>query len=215
MDYRRLIEGYREQVTEYEPLEAATIEFDAVIDVREPMQRVEGSIDGSFAVPRSTLERDISGVVEDPDARILLYCVVGQSSILAAHTMQMLGYTNVSSLAGGFRQWRDEGLPWVVDDGLALDERIRYDRQLRLDRIGSAGQQRLLSSRALIVGAGGLGVPRRVVSRCGGRGHGRDRRRRPGRRDQPPSADHPRHRLGGAGPKPSRPPIESERSTPA
>ncbi len=159
MDYRRLIEGYREQVTEYEPSDAATIEFDAVIDVREPMQRVEGSIDGSFAVPRSTLERDISGVVEDPDARILLYCVVGQSSILAAHTMQMLGYTNVSSLAGGFRQWRDEGLPWVVDDGLALDERIRYDRQLRLDRIGSAGQQRLLSSRALIVGAGGLGSP--------------------------------------------------------
>ncbi|GMQ86042.1 MAG: molybdopterin-synthase adenylyltransferase MoeB [Acidimicrobiia bacterium] len=159
MDYRKLIEGYREQVTEYEPSEAAAIEFDAVIDVREPMQRVEGSIDGSFEVPLGTLERDISGVVGDPNARILLYCVVGQSSILAAHTMQMLGYTNVSSLAGGFRRWRDDGLPWSAENGLALDERTRYDRQLRLDRIGSIGQQRLLSSSALIVGIGGLGSP--------------------------------------------------------
>ena len=159
MDYRRLIERYREQVTEVGPEEATGAGFDLVIDVREPLERVEGSIDGSLAVPRSELERTISDVVPDPDSSVLLYCVVGESSVFAAHTMQTMGYSNVASLAGGFRGWRDAGLPWHVDDGLSSDERLRYDRQVRLDGIGVEGQQQLLSSKVLVVGAGGLGSP--------------------------------------------------------
>ena len=159
MDYRTLIEQYREHVTEYGPEEAADLEFAAVIDVREPVQRLEGSIPDSAALPRAVLEREIARLVPDRDAPILLYCVVGESSVLAAHSLQTLGYTNVSSLAGGFRRWRNEGFPYALDDALGTDERIRYDRQLRLDGIGSAGQQRLLSSAVVVVGAGGLGSP--------------------------------------------------------
>jgi molybdopterin/thiamine biosynthesis adenylyltransferase/rhodanese-related sulfurtransferase len=159
MDYRRLIERYREGVTEYGPERAADTDFAAVIDVREPVERLEGSIPESAALPRAVLEREIAGIVADREAPILVYCVVGVSSILAAHTLQSLGYTNVVSLAGGFRRWRDEGYPYVLDDALAADERIRYDRQIRLDEIGSAGQQRLLSSAVVVVGAGGLGSP--------------------------------------------------------
>ena len=159
MDYRLLIDQYRAEVTEFSPSEARLEDFDAVIDVREPVQRVEGSIVDSIAMPRSVLEREIDGTVPDHDASILLYCVVGESSILAAHTLQALGYRNVSSLAGGFRLWKAEGNPIVLDDALAADERIRYDRQIRLDEIGARGQQRLLTSRALLIGAGGLGSP--------------------------------------------------------
>ena len=159
MDYRRLIEQYRTEVSEFSPAQAKTEDFDAVIDVREPVQRVEGSIADSIAMPRSILEREINGVVPDRDASILLYCVVGESYILAAHTLQVLGYRNVSSLAGGFRRWKADGNSFVLDDALAADERIRYDRQLRLDEVGAAGQQRLLASRALLIGAGGLGSP--------------------------------------------------------
>jgi sulfur-carrier protein adenylyltransferase/sulfurtransferase len=159
MDYRSLIERYRENVTEYTPGEAAKTAFARVIDVREPVERLEGSIPGSVAVPRAVLEREIGGVVPDRDAPVLLYCVVGESSILAAQTLQTLGYTNVASLSGGFRRWRDEGHDFVLDEALGADERIRYDRQIRLDAIGTAGQQRLLSSKVLVVGAGGLGSP--------------------------------------------------------
>ena len=159
MDYRRLIEQYRESVTEYEPAQAEATDFAAVIDVREPVQRVEGSIPDSVLLPRSDLERKIEDIAPDRDAPILLYCVVGESSVFAAHTMETLGYTNVASLAGGFRRWRDQGFDYILDDALGADERIRYDRQLRLEDIGTAGQQRLLSSRAVVVGAGGLGSP--------------------------------------------------------
>lgn len=159
MDYRRLIDQYRENVPELSPAEAATQHFDVVIDVREPVQRMEGSIPDTIGLPRSILESKIDGAAPNRDASILLYCVVGESSILAAHTLQTLGYSNVHSLAGGFRRWRAEGNPFVLDDALAADERIRYDRQLRLDEVGAPGQQRLLASRALVVGAGGLGSP--------------------------------------------------------
>ena len=83
MDYRTLIEQYREHVTEYGPEEAADLEFAAVVDVREPVQRLEGSIPDSAALPRAVLEREIARLVPDRDAPILLYCVVGESSVLA------------------------------------------------------------------------------------------------------------------------------------
>lgn len=159
MDYRRLVEEYRDRIAQIEPAGVDEGAFDAIIDVREPVQRFEGSIPDSIPLPRSELEREIERAVPDRDAAVLLYCVVGESSLFAAHTLQALGYENVASLAGGIRRWRAEGHPIVLDDALATHERIRYDRQLRLDEIGERGQQRLLDSRAIVVGAGGLGSP--------------------------------------------------------
>jgi sulfur-carrier protein adenylyltransferase/sulfurtransferase len=159
VEYRRLIEQYREQVPQIEPGGVDAGGFDVIIDVREPVQRFEGSIPDSIALPRSELEREIERSVPDRDASILLYCVVGESSIFAAHTLRALGYGNVASLAGGIRRWRAEGRPIVLDDALATHERIRYDRQLRLHEVGEQGQQLLLDSSAVVVGAGGLGSP--------------------------------------------------------
>lgn len=159
MDDRRLIERSRDQVSRIEPEDVESAAFDVVIDVREPVQRLEGLIPDSIPLPRSELERDIGRVVPERDASVLLYCVVGESSLLAAHTLQTLGYSNVASLNGGIRRWRAEGNPVVLGDALATHERVRYARQVRLDEIGERGQQRLLDAGALVVGAGGLGSP--------------------------------------------------------
>ena len=89
----------------------------------------------------------------------MLYCSVGARSALAALSLESLGYTNVSSLAGGFDEWKAKGLPWEVPQALRSDQLARYARHLRLPEVGQTGQQTLLDSRVLIVGAGGLGSP--------------------------------------------------------
>jgi sulfur-carrier protein adenylyltransferase/sulfurtransferase len=159
MDYRHLLEDYRNRIPQVDPSSVSDGAFDVIVDVREPVQRFEGSIPDSIPLPRSELEREIDRAVPDREAAILLYCVVGETSLFAAQTLRTLGYSNVTSLAGGIRRWRAEGHPIVLADALATHERIRYDRQLRLEEIGERGQQRLLDSAAVVIGAGGLGSP--------------------------------------------------------
>lgn len=89
----------------------------------------------------------------------MLYCAAGNRSALAAESLEQMGYTNVASLSGGFEQWKVEGRPWATPPGLSPEQRGRYDRHLSLREVGVRGQQRLLESRVLVVGAGGLGSP--------------------------------------------------------
>jgi molybdopterin/thiamine biosynthesis adenylyltransferase len=70
-----------------------------------------------------------------------------------------MGYRRVASLAGGFDRWKAEGRPWEVPMGLDAAQRARYSRHLLLPEVGEAGQERLLASKVLVVGAGGLGSP--------------------------------------------------------
>ena len=74
-------------------------------------------------------------------------------------TLQELGYTDVVSMAGGFGQWKDEGRPWKTPVVLTADQRNRYQRHLLLPEVGVAGQAKLLGSKVLLLGAGGLGSP--------------------------------------------------------
>jgi molybdopterin/thiamine biosynthesis adenylyltransferase len=80
-------------------------------------------------------------------------------SAFAARTLQELGYTDVASLAGGFGRWKDEGRPWRVPATLTADQRNRYQRHLLLPEVGVEGQIKLLESKVLLLGAGGLGSP--------------------------------------------------------
>jgi sulfur-carrier protein adenylyltransferase/sulfurtransferase len=70
-----------------------------------------------------------------------------------------LGYTNVVSMAGGFGRWKDEGRMWKTPVTLTAEQRNRYQRHLLLPEVGVAGQAKLLDSKILMLGAGGLGSP--------------------------------------------------------
>lgn len=158
--YRELVAAALEKIDEVTPSELRNrLEDVTVIDVREADEFEQGAIPGSRFLPRGILERDIAAAIPDTATSLVLYCAGGARSALAAASLKRMGYTDVTSLAGGFERWKHEGMPWGDPTGLTADQRARYARHVRLPEVGEAGQLRLLESRALIVGAGGLGSP--------------------------------------------------------
>ena len=158
--YRDLVSRAKDQIEEILPadLEARLSEVD-VIDVREVGEHAQGAIPGARLLPRGLLERDIAGVVPDPSRGVVVYCAGGNRSALAALSLQEMGYTGVVSLAGGFDRWKAEGRAWRTGEGLTADQRDRYSRHVLLPEVGEQGQARLLDSKVLVIGAGGLGSP--------------------------------------------------------
>jgi molybdopterin/thiamine biosynthesis adenylyltransferase len=91
---------------------------------------------------------------------VILYCASGNRSALAAATMlDQLGYENVENMTGGITLWKQRQLPIVVPFQFTDSQRIRYSRHVLLPEVGAGGQQRLLQSKVLLLGAGGLGAP--------------------------------------------------------
>jgi len=131
----------------------------ALIDVREPDEHAQGMIPGTLHIPRGFLELRIERNVPDRDAPVVIYCASGTRSVLAARSLGELGYTNVSSLAGGFTGWKRAGLPWEQPISLRPDQEARYSRHTLLPEVGIAGQLKLLGAKVLCIGAGGLGSP--------------------------------------------------------
>jgi rhodanese-related sulfurtransferase len=82
-----------------------------LIDVREDSEWQDGHAANATHIPRLALPGRIETAVPDKTARIVLYCLGGGRSATAAATLQRLGYRNVFSLAGGFKQYRLAGLP--------------------------------------------------------------------------------------------------------
>jgi molybdopterin/thiamine biosynthesis adenylyltransferase/rhodanese-related sulfurtransferase len=130
-----------------------------VLDVREPDEYEQGALPGAVHIPRGNLESQIETRVPDRDAPIVVYCAGGVRSAFAAKTLAELGYTDVVSMAGGFNKWKNEGRAWQVPRTLTPDQRNRYHRHLLLPEVGEEGQQKLLDSKVLLLGAGGLGSP--------------------------------------------------------
>jgi sulfur-carrier protein adenylyltransferase/sulfurtransferase len=130
-----------------------------LLDVREPDEYEQGAIDGSVHLPRGNLESSIEGRIPDKSAHVLVMCAGGVRSAFAADTMQQLGYTDVASIAGGFNRWKDEGRAWAAPRALSAEQRNRYQRHLLLPEVGETGQLKLLDSKVLLLGAGGLGSP--------------------------------------------------------
>ena len=130
-----------------------------LVDVREADEHAQGAIDGTVFIPRGFLELRIEKHAPDRDAPIVVYCASGTRSVLAARSLTELGYTNVRSLAGGFSGWKRNGLPWSTPQALRADQEARYSRHTMLPEVGLAGQLKLLASKVLCIGAGGLGSP--------------------------------------------------------
>ena len=81
------------------------------IDVREDHEFAQDHAKGAIHLGRGILERDIESLIPDNSAEIVLYCGGGFRSALAADSLQRMGYTNVTSMAGGIRAWREAGYP--------------------------------------------------------------------------------------------------------
>ena len=131
----------------------------ALIDVRERDEYEQGFIPGAIHIARGNLETRIERNVLEHDAPVIIYCATGTRSAYAAKTLAELGYTDVVSLAGGFSAWKENGYEWTVPRTLKPEQFERYSRHVLIPEVGEAGQLRLLDSKVLLIGAGGLGSP--------------------------------------------------------
>jgi molybdopterin/thiamine biosynthesis adenylyltransferase/rhodanese-related sulfurtransferase len=160
--FRELLAQAKSQITEIDTATAAA-QIDAggvvVLDVREPEEYDQGALLNAVHIPRGNLESQIEGKVVEKSTPIIVYCAGGVRSAFATKTLNDLGYTEVSSVAGGFGKWKDEGRPWNTPQLLTAEQRIRYQRHLSLPEVGVNGQTKLLASKVLLLGAGGLGSP--------------------------------------------------------
>ncbi len=157
---RELLNAAKQAIREVEPSDvAARLDYYRILDVREPDEHEQGAVPGAVHIPRGNLEFSVESRLTDKNAPIAVYCAGGVRSAFAAKTLQDLGYTDVVSVIGGFNKWKDEGLTWTTPRTLNPDQRNRYQRHLLLPEVGDEGQLRLLDSKVLLLGAGGLGSP--------------------------------------------------------
>jgi rhodanese-related sulfurtransferase len=87
-----------------------------VLDVREESEWAQGHVPGARHIGKGVIERDIEVAVPALDTEILLYCGGGFRSVLAAVNLKAMGYTNIISVDGGMRGWREAGYP-VIQPG--------------------------------------------------------------------------------------------------
>jgi molybdopterin/thiamine biosynthesis adenylyltransferase len=157
--YRELLARVRDEIEEIGAAEARERDSALFLDVREQNEWDEGVLPGAVHIPRGELEQRIEGLVPDRSREIVVYCAGGSRSAFATKSLAELGYENVVNLAGGFTDWKRNGYPVETPRSLSADQRARYSRHLLIPEVGEAGQQKLLSSRVLLIGAGGLGSP--------------------------------------------------------
>ena len=161
-NYRELLQQVRSEISEIDATHARErIESGepVVVDVREQDEWDEGHIPGAVHVPRGHLESRIERLAPDTSRPVVVYCSAGNRSAFAAKTLTDLGYEDVVSLAGGFTDWKRNGFPVQLQIGLDAPRRARYSRHLLIPEVGEEGQLKLLDSKVLLIGAGGLGSP--------------------------------------------------------
>ena len=130
-----------------------------LLDVRESEEFRQGHIPGAIHVPRGFLEMKIEAITSARDTSLTVYCAGGVRSLLACDTLKNMGYTNLESMAGGFGDWKQKELPIETPKVLSDKDRSRYSRHISIPEVGEKGQLKLLDSKVLLIGAGGLGCP--------------------------------------------------------
>ena len=82
-----------------------------LVDVREESEYAKDHLPGARHLGKGVIERDVETAIPDPSKEIVLYCGGGFRSALAADALQKMGYSNVISMDGGIRVWREKGYP--------------------------------------------------------------------------------------------------------
>jgi molybdopterin/thiamine biosynthesis adenylyltransferase/rhodanese-related sulfurtransferase len=158
--YRDLLKQAKSEIREIEPAQAeARLGEATFLDCRELDEFEQGMIPGSLFIPRGHLESKVENMITDRTKPVIIYCAAGNRSAFAAKTLEELGYADVVSMKGGFGRWKNEGRPWITPATLNPEQRNRYHRHILLPEVGEEGQQKLLESSVLLLGAGGLGSP--------------------------------------------------------
>jgi molybdopterin/thiamine biosynthesis adenylyltransferase/rhodanese-related sulfurtransferase len=157
----RQLAELRQRIAEVSPSEALALQMRgaALVDVREADEIAQGSPPGAHRLGRGFLELRIEDAVPDFDQPVVLMCNGGTRSLFAADGLARMGYRQLYSMAGGFARWKAEGLPFEQPPRLDAQQRERYARHLAMPEVGEAGQAKLLASKVLLIGAGGLGSP--------------------------------------------------------
>ena len=129
-----------------------------LIDIREDEETGEGYIDGVVLSPRGFFEMRVDGAAK-ADQPVVLVSSRGVRATYAAQDIEAMGYTEVKVLEGGYGAWLEAGLPVHVPRRLSVQDKLRYSRHLIMPEVGEEGQLKLLQSKVLMMGAGGLGSP--------------------------------------------------------
>jgi molybdopterin/thiamine biosynthesis adenylyltransferase/rhodanese-related sulfurtransferase len=130
-----------------------------LLDVREKEEFNEGHIENAVFIPRGFLELRVENAVPSRDTPVIVYCAGGIRSALATKTLRDMGYKQVQSMVGGFNAWSGANYKVVKPKYLTTEQHARYSRQVLIPEVGERGQIKLLDSRVLLIGAGGLGSP--------------------------------------------------------
>jgi len=130
-----------------------------LIDIRTPREMNTGVPSGALAMTADEVLLRSSGTDDKAIPGAYILCAEGIRSRKLVQQLRRLGHSDFFNVTGGFRAWSEAGLPAEFPHGFSAEQADRYSRQLVMPQIGPQGQQKLMASRILLVGLGGLNSP--------------------------------------------------------
>ncbi len=152
----------RETLKEISPIQALQMVMDEdaiLLDVRDADELKDGTPTAAKHLARGQLELKVHQLIDDKTRPIAVMCAGGLRSLFAAESLKNLGYEKVYSVRGGYKNWKESALEIKIPQQLNSAAKERYARHLLVPEVGEAGQLRLMKSRVLLIGVGGLGSP--------------------------------------------------------